>query len=266
MKQQFELGQIIGECVYLREADSPKLRRCEFECRCGKVFTADLADVKRKRIQSCGCYNLQRVQETHTRHGQSKRGQVSKEYNTYAAMLSRCYNPNNKKYVDYGGRGILVCSKWLQSFENFYADMGSKPTPEYTIDRVDNDAGYSPENCRWATQSEQCRNRRSNRMIEYKGELKTLIDWSETVEIEWKVLDDRLRRKWPIERAFTETVGRGSNNPKPVNQYTLTGKFVKKWESIRDISEYYKVDKSCISEACTGKIATSRGFIWKYIE
>jgi len=266
MKQQFEFGQLVGECIYLRDVESTKLRKCEFECaRCGKVFIADLADVKRKRIQSCGCYNLQRVQETHTRHGQSRRGSVSKSYSTYAAMLARCYNPNNWKYADYGGRGITVCDRWRESFENFYKDMGDRPEG-YTIDRIDNNAGYSPDNCKWATQSEQCRNRRSNRIIEYEGEKKTLIDWSENIGIEWKVLDDRLRRKWSVERAFTETVGRGSNNPKPVNQYALSGEFVKTWSSIKEISEHYKVDKSCISEACTGKIAKSRGFLWRYAE
>lgn len=89
-------------------------------------------------------------------HGLTK----SVEYRTWRSMKERCYNPNNKKYKDYGGRGIKVCDRWLNNFENFHADMGPRPSKEYSLDRIDNNGDYMPTNCKWATIIEQRRNQR----------------------------------------------------------------------------------------------------------
>jgi len=106
-------------------------------------------------------------------HGQT----CSFEYISWIGMFQRCNNPNDRGYSNYGGRGIKVCDRWFQSFENFLADMGKKPTPSHTIDRIDNDGNYTPENCRWATMQEQCRNRRNNRRITFQGKTLCIIEW-----------------------------------------------------------------------------------------
>lgn len=122
-------------------------------------------------------------------------------------MIGRCENPNHPKYYLYGKRGITVCKDW-HDFWNFvkWSDgIGGRPDG-YTIDRKDNNGNYEPSNCRWATQAEQSINKSSNLLIEYNGETKTLKEWSDILDMNWDVLHNRLRKGWPVERAFTEKV------------------------------------------------------------
>jgi hypothetical protein len=134
-------------------------------------------------------------------HGGHSGGVKTKEYQSWTDMISRCYNPNVKKYPRYGGRGIKVCERW-HLFSNFLADMGPCP-PGLTLDRENNDGDYTPENCRWATQVEQQRNRSNNRYLTLNGESHCLKEWSELRNIPWKCLDHRKRSGWSDERALT---------------------------------------------------------------
>jgi hypothetical protein len=118
-------------------------------------------------------------------------------------MLRRCYKPTDHHYPDYGGRGITVCAKWLGSFEAFLADMGEAPTPKHSIDRIDNNVGYSPENCRWASPSEQARNKRNTRMMECNGVTKPLAEWAEITGLTQKQIWSRLRHGWSDSDAIT---------------------------------------------------------------
>ncbi len=124
------------------------------------------------------------------------------EYNIWTGIRSRCQNKNGARWKDYGGRGIVVCERW-KNFANFYNDMGPRPTKEHSIDRINNTGNYEPENCRWATRKQQCRNARGNTMVEWRGETKCMAEWEDTLKMKNGSLKVRLRRGWTIERALT---------------------------------------------------------------
>jgi hypothetical protein len=125
-------------------------------------------------------------------------------YDTWRNMKSRCGNPRNARYADYGGRGITVCDRWKNSFENFIADMGLPPSPAHSIERGDNSRGYEPGNCRWATDVEQTNNQRSNVLIEYDGKTQTIAQWARELGINYQTLRQRIQRYgWSVERAFS---------------------------------------------------------------
>lgn len=142
----------------------------------------------------------------HYRHGYKKAGRYSTEYAIWSNIRARCNNPKNVSYERYGARGIKVCASWAADFLNFLADMGRRPSPSHSIDRIDNDGDYTPENCRWVTAKEQCRNRRSSRFIVYQGTRRTLAGWAEETGVSISTLHARLKANWPVERAMTEPV------------------------------------------------------------
>lgn len=116
------------------------------------------------------------------------------EYKTWEGIKKRCYNRNGKFYARYGGRGIKVCERWLHSFENFAADMGAKPSPEHQIDRINNDGDYAPENCRWATRTEQARNKANSVFVTIAGETMSLAAWYEKLGVGPGVFEGRARK------------------------------------------------------------------------
>lgn len=117
-------------------------------------------------------------------------------------MLTRCLNPRSEKWPQYGGRGIAVCQRWQESFEAFLADMG-EPPPDHSLDRIDNDGPYSPENCRWATNNQQARNKSTNRVLTYQGKSQTLAEWAEELGLPRNTIQTRLRLGWSVERALS---------------------------------------------------------------
>lgn len=135
-------------------------------------------------------------------HGLSR----TPEYRAWQTMRLRCTVPTNQAYGNYGGRGITVCERWLESPANFIADMGPKPSPKHELDRIDNNKGYSPENCRWATRSVNDRNRRSNVLIEFRGETRALVEWCEMLNIPQDTARFRMKNGWSIEDALTRPV------------------------------------------------------------
>jgi hypothetical protein len=147
----------------------------------------------------------ERMSEDRTEHGHSSRNGSSATYQTWRNMRSRCENPNVPAYKNYGGRGITVCERW-QDFPSFLADMGERPEG-MTIERINNDGNYEPDNCRWATRRQQGRNTRANQLVTLDGETKCLTEWAEERGIKMPTLWARLRLGWTPEEAITTPVG-----------------------------------------------------------
>lgn len=160
-------------------------------CDCGARKVVAVVSLKRGASTSCGCFRKDQLRQRVTTHGGRIDRKQTPEYSSWCNMLTRTTNEKGDRYADYGGRGINVCERW-RSFENFLADMGARPTPEHTIERKDNNLGYSPENCRWSTLTEQGRNKRNNLKVEYRGETKCLSEWSELMGIQYGTLYARI--------------------------------------------------------------------------
>jgi len=137
------------------------------------------------------------------RHGATKGKKWSPTYTVWHGLLQRCLNRKNPSYPRYGGRGITVCAEWRGSFETFLADMGERPSGT-SINRIDNDGSYCKANCQWATETQQQRNKSSNRAIAFRGRTQSLAAWAEELGIPYFTIHARLRRDWPIERALSE--------------------------------------------------------------
>jgi hypothetical protein len=175
-----------------------------YACECGWIGKKRVADVNRGRARSCGCLNREISSKRATTHGHTVGGKVSPTYAIWQTMHDRCSNPNNKRWERYGGRGIKVCERW-GDFENFFADMGEHPAG-MAIDRKDNDRGYEPDNCAWATPVEQAYNRSTTLQIEWRGRMLTTLDLAQETGIPAINIRERLNSGWSVERAATTPV------------------------------------------------------------
>jgi hypothetical protein len=166
--------------------------RWECVCDCGNAVTPYGRAVARVKTKSCGCYRKDNTGKLNNTHGMSK----TKEYQIWASMIARCHIPSATGYERWGGRGISVCARWRNSFTDFLADMGNRPTDKHSIDRINNEGIYEPANCRWATRSEQAKNVRPRKETINKNTVwfdgKTLKQWS--VELNLPV--SCLRYRW----------------------------------------------------------------------
>lgn len=167
-------------------------------CDCGNKVVVLGGSLRSGHTKSCGCLNLEQSIKRFTTHGMTE----TSTYAVWKNMLNRCNNPNVPAYKDYGGRGIKVCQQWL-SFDSFLKDMGERP-PSLFLDRIDNNKGYQKTNCRWATRTEQARNRRSNRFFTVSGKTMILADWAKSINTSPSTILDRLARGWSIEDACTQ--------------------------------------------------------------
>ena len=216
MKQAIDLtGRVFGRLKVLRRSGANQAGRALWLClcECGKTHLAESSCLRSGATQSCGCIRRERAVGRNTSHGR----RYSPEYASWCAMLRRCTNPTATDYSRYGGRGITVCERWLR-FETFFADMGPRAAGR-TLERIDNEKGYEPLNCRWATTTEQNRNKRTNVILEWQGRRLTLAEWAEHLGADRTTLEKRLQAGWSLERTLSQPVRR----KRPKRQHEFGG-------------------------------------------
>ena len=202
------VGMKFGRLTVM-DRESPKSKKTKglwvCKCECGNVIKVNTSDLKSGNTTSCGCKRKETLRQLRTKHGESN----TRLYNVWSDMKKRCYNTKNVDYKNYGGRGITVCDEWMD-FQNFYEWAiangydETAPRGQCTIDRIDVDGCYEPENCRWVDRYIQMNNKRNNRILTYNGESHTLAEWCEIVNIPYNCLKSRLNKlHWSVEKTLT---------------------------------------------------------------
>jgi len=197
-------GQRFNRLTAIKQTNKSKTGKLKWlcQCDCGNTIEAISSNLKNGQTNSCGCYHKDQTSNASRTHGQSK----IPEYKIWKSMTQRCFNSNQSMYNYYGGRGILICDRWL-IFENFIKDMGLRPSTKHGIERQNNDGNYEPANCKWATPKQQANNRRSNYLVTYQDKTQTLTQWCNelNIPVSQKAIWHRLEKlKWSPEKAFTE--------------------------------------------------------------
>lgn len=197
-------GDRFARLVAVREIDS---EHWVFRCDCGVEKRFLRRNVQRGVSRSCGCFHKERMQEIKKTHGHSINGKVSPTFSSYRNMIARCYRPSNNRFAEYGARGIKVCDRWRDSFENFLADMEERPSRDHSIERLDSDGDYSPDNCIWGTVAVQAANRSSNLIVTIDGESMILAEAARRYGIPYTTLKARIfKHGWGHKRAVLTPV------------------------------------------------------------
>lgn len=191
-------GKIYGQLTVL-SIDTMRSSRVKYwicKCNCGNTKSIVGYSLKRGSTKSCGCTQG-------NRHGETIGGVHTKEYMAWARTKAKCQVKSHHAYKWYGGRGISMCKRWLDSYENFLSDMGRAPSKKHSLGRIDNDGNYEPSNCRWETHIQQVNNTRANRRIEYQNEIKTIAEWSRHLGMSYGLIRDRISKNWPLDKVFS---------------------------------------------------------------
>jgi len=188
-----EIGKRYGRLVVIGQTEKDKYGHKVFccTCECGSTHFATAVNIKSGRTSSCGCLKSELRIRLNTTHGDTIGGKQTSEYQIYTKILQRCMNPNDRGYHRYGARGITVSHSWAASFSAFIFDMGQRPSQFHSIERIDNNKGYSKENCKWATRAEQNNNKRNNVILTWNGQSKTMSQWANELGVNYKSM-----RKW----------------------------------------------------------------------
>jgi len=203
MKKLDLTGQRFGRLTVLKEAGRTKWKQIIWHCLCdcGNYKNIVSFSLKNGDSKSCSCFSREEAARRETTHGLSK----TSTFHIWHTMRAQCYNINASSYYLYGARGIKICKRW-HKFENFISDMGIRPIGK-SIERRNNNKGYFPENCYWATRKEQSRNTRRNRLITYKNKTFCIAEWEERLNFSKKLIWQRLfRDHWSIEKALTTPI------------------------------------------------------------
>jgi hypothetical protein len=197
--------------VLARSSDQNRRTHWLCACACGNKKAIAQDNLVSEKTSSCGCFQKESAAQIGKRnriHGGDQLPVPLRKltYNSWRAMIDRCENPANIRYFRYGAKGIKVCDRWRNSFDLFCNDMGGRPSKEHSIDRIDGDRGYDPENCRWATRREQTDNRKGvgSHVVFYNGETKSISEWARYMGLTANALFLRINQLgWPIEKALT---------------------------------------------------------------
>ena len=204
-------GQRFGRWTVLCKAEKGNDTRARWlcQCDCGNTAIVYGYSLRSGGSLSCGCLRRDRASETHRVHGESS----SRLHYIWSSMLQRCNNPHVEKYPRYGGRGISVCPQW-KDFSIFREwAISSGYTDALSLDRINVNGNYAPDNCRWVTLADQHRNKSSNRMLSLNGQTKCLVEWAELLKISRQTLQSRLASGWSIEDTLTTPVGQKRKKP-----------------------------------------------------
>lgn len=231
-----EVGDKFGEWTVLEILSS---RKCVARCQCGNEKEVYISNLTSGKSTNCGCIQRIKNHNRMTTHGQSK----TKLYNVWAGIKRRCYNPNQKSYVDYGGRGIRMCDEWKENFDIFYewAISNGYQEGKVEIDRIDVNGHYTPTNCRWITKKKNTNNKRNNYYIEYRGEIKTASELGEEFGLSPNTIIKRLNNGWDIEKALMQPYKNGDGKFKPM-YIELNGKKM----TFEEISKEYGIKLNTI--------------------
>lgn len=212
MPKALELtGQKFGRLTVVQRVENDKKGAACWLCKCdcGNEKVVQASQLKSGMTKSCGCLLREVSGARFFVHGLKH----TRLYDVWSSIKARCFNLKNEHYKDYGGRGIKMCDEWKNDFKVFYnwsiANGYNETAKKYecTIDRIDNNKDYAPDNCRWVTQKEQCNNKRNNHLITYNNETHTVMQWAEIIGIEYRILLNRINKYgWSIERAFITPV------------------------------------------------------------
>ena len=193
-------GKRFGRLRVLNRSVEDSLK-WECLCDCGAIKHVNGGSLRSGRSNSCGCLNSEMTAKRNLKHGLATRQNRSPVYSAWCGMRQRCNDKNSTFYSDYGGRGITICDRW-ENFTAFIEDMGERPSGT-SIDRIDNNGNYDPNNCRWATKFEQANNCRNSTVIEYKGKTLTIAQWGREKGIRAGTLHARTKAGW----TDTRTIG-----------------------------------------------------------
>lgn len=206
MKKIDLTNQRFGRLLVIRESNKKNRIAWECLCDCGNTIIVTTTGLRNKGTKSCGCLRAETSEQTHTIHGGAKKSGRSRLYVIWSSMRERCFNSNHQAYTNYGGRGITICNEWedFAEFRRWAISNGyDEGQASQTIDRVDVNRCYCPQNCRWISRSEQANNKRNNRYITYRGEERTLSEWSNLFGIPYALLYKRIViRGWDAARAI----------------------------------------------------------------
>lgn len=200
-KTRFGRLTVVGEGDLYRGPNGKNRRRARCKCDCGNETDVVCVYLRTGKTKSCGCAVVDAVRVRSVKHGHTVGRKPTPEYRAWCEIVKRCEQAARSNFNDYGGRGIGICESWRSSFDQFYLDVGPRPSPKHSIDRINNNGNYEPGNCKWATSLEQCRNRRSNVWVTIDGETLCLVDAARKYGIQRQTLAWRIRRGWSHEDA-----------------------------------------------------------------